>query len=83
MAAYKGQAALIDETAVLNAALAIHTVEAHHASWIRHILGVAPAPAAFDQPKTMQRVLADVKATGFIVAKPTMKTTGSSPSFTG
>lgn len=83
VAAYKGQAARIDETAVLNAALAIHTVEAHHASWIRHILGVSPAPAAFDQPKTMQRVLADVKATGFIVAKPTMKTTGHSPGFTG
>ncbi|MGH2997765.1 MAG: ferritin-like domain-containing protein [Gaiellaceae bacterium] len=83
VAAYKGQAPRIDETAVLNAALAIHTVEAHHASWIRHILGVSPAPAAFDQPKTMQRVLADVKATGFIVAKPTMKMHGHSPGFTG
>jgi rubrerythrin len=83
VAAYKGQAARIDETAVLNAALAIHTVEAHHASWIRHILGVTPAPAAFDAPKSMQRVLADVKATGFIVAKPQMKMQGRSPGFTG
>ena len=83
VAAYKGQAPRIDAKAVLNAALAIHTVEAHHASWIRHILGVSPAPAAFDQPKSMQRVLADVKATGFIVAKPTMKMQGHSPGFTG
>lgn len=83
VAAYKGQAARVDSTAVLNAALAIHTVEAHHASWIRHILGVSPAPAAFDQPKTMERVLADVKGTGFIVSAPTMTMQGHSPSYTG
>lgn len=83
VAAYKGQAPRIQETAVLNAALAIHTVEAHHASWIRHILGVTPAPVAFDQPKTMERVLADVKATGFIVTKPKMKMSGHDPGFTG
>ena len=83
VAAYKGQAGNISSTAILNAALAIHTVEAHHAAWIRHILGVAPAPAAFDQPKSMQQVLADVKATGFLAAAPAMTMQGKSPSFTG
>ncbi len=83
VAAYKGQAGNIDSTAVLNAALAIHTVEAHHASWIRHILGVSPAPVAFDQPKSMQQVLADVKATGFLASAPSTKMSGTSPSFTG
>ena len=83
VAAYKGQAANIDSAAVLNAALAIHTVEAHHASWIRHILGVSPAPSAFDPAKSMDRVLADVKATGFISTHPRMTTSGSSPAFTG
>ncbi|MGI8420715.1 MAG: ferritin-like domain-containing protein [Gaiellaceae bacterium] len=83
VAAYKGQAPLIDTTAILNAALAIHTVEARHASWIRHILGVSPAPAAFDQPKTKAQVLAAVKGTNFIVGSPAMTTSGSSPAFTG
>ena len=83
VSAYKGQAPLINDPAVLKAALAIHTVEAHHASWIRHILGVTPAPVAFDQPKTMQRVLADVKKTGFITAQPTMSHQGSNPNYTG
>ena len=31
--------------AVLGAALAIHTVEARHAAWIRHLNGATPAPA--------------------------------------
>jgi hypothetical protein len=83
VAAYKGQAARIDSKAILNAALAIHAVEARHASWIRHILGVSPAPAAFDQPKTMERVLADVKATGFLGTAASMNAQGSTPAFAG
>lgn len=83
VAAYKGQAAKIDSTAYLNSALAIHTVEAHHAAWIMYILGVKPAPVAFDKPKTMAQVLAAVKKTGFIASKPSMTKQGSSPGFTG
>lgn len=83
VAAYKGQAPKIDSTAYLNAALAIHTVEAHHAAWIMYILGVTPAPAAFDQPKTMAQVLAAVKKTGFISTKPKMTAQGQSPPYTG
>ena len=75
VAAYKGQAPRIQEVAYLKAALSIHSVEAHHASWIRYIVGERPAPVAFDKPLTMSQVLAIVASTHFIVAK--------QPSFTG
>ncbi len=80
--AYKGQAPLIKSDAVLSAALAIHTVEARHASWIRSINGTSPAPRAFDQPASMKKVLAEVAATHFIVAP--RRTGGRGrPPFTG
>ena len=81
--AYKGQAPLIQEVAILKAALSIHTVEARHAAWIRHIAGVAPAPRAFDKPLTKNQVLAIVKATHFIATSPSRPAPTTSPSFTG
>ena len=68
VAAYKGQAPRVKSNAVLGAALAIHTVEARHASWIRDINGAPPSPAAFDAPLSMKQVLAAVKKTRFIRA---------------
>ena len=68
VSAYKGQAPKIKSDAYLAAALAIHTVEARHASWIREIRGVSPAPAAFDKPLTKKQVLSAVAGTRFIVA---------------
>ena len=65
--AYKGQAPLIQETAVLQAALAIHSVEANHAAWIRFIAGENPTyTGAFELPLTKAQVLAAVNGTGFI-----------------
>ena len=87
--AYKGQAPLIKSNAILKAALAIHAVEARHASWIRDLNGAAPAPTAFDKPLSKSAVLAAVAKTKFIVSpakkKPARRrTTGAtSPSFTG
>ncbi|MDQ3672040.1 MAG: ferritin-like domain-containing protein [Actinomycetota bacterium] len=81
--AYAGQAPLVESNAVLKAALAIHTVEARHASWIRHINGAPPAPASFDKPKSMAQILKAVGATGFISTGPGMTREGTSPSFTG
>jgi hypothetical protein len=83
VAAYKGQAGKIESDALLKAALAIHTVEANHAAWIMNIVGMTPAPSAFDQPKSMSQVLSAVKATGFLASQPTMTTRGTSPGFTG
>jgi hypothetical protein len=68
VAAYKGQAPRIQANAILEAALAIHSVEARHAAWIRDINGESPAPAAFDEPLSMRQVLAAVADTRFIVA---------------
>jgi rubrerythrin len=68
VSAYKGQAPKIKSDAYLAAALAIHTVEARHAAWIREIRGVSPVPAAFDTPLTKKQVLSAVAGTRFIVA---------------
>ena len=54
VAAYKGQAPLIASNAVLAAALAIHTVEARHAAWIRDIERRPAGAAAFDKPLTLK-----------------------------
>ncbi len=82
VAAYAGQAPRIRSDAVLDAALAIHTVEARHAAWIRGINGALEAPRDFDGPLSRRRVLARVTRTRFIVAQ-APSDSGSSPSFTG
>jgi rubrerythrin len=78
VAAYKGQAPRIRNDAVLKAALAIHSVEARHAAWIRDIRGQDPAPVAFDKPLSMNQVLARVASTRFIVQR-----RAAEPPFTG
>jgi len=82
VAAYAGQAPRVETDDVLNAALAIHTVEARHAAWIRHLNGNPPAPEAFDKALSMDAVLTAVQGTGFITSMPAMTGNGS-PSFTG
>ena len=68
--AYKGQAPLIQDPAILKAALSIHSVEANHAAWIRFIAGANPTyTGAFETPLTKAQVLAAVTATGFIKSK--------------
>ena len=49
-AAYKEQAPLIKSRSYLAGALAIHSVEARHAAWIRRLAGFLPAAKAFDEP---------------------------------
>ncbi|GAC1316823.1 MAG: hypothetical protein NVSMB25_03300 [Thermoleophilaceae bacterium] len=68
--AYSGQALNIKSAKVVKAALSILTVEARHASVIGLILknsdaGITP-DGPFDTPFTAAKVLAGVKATGFI-----------------
>ncbi len=66
VSAYAGQGPRLKQVPVIQAALSIHSVEARHAAWIRQILGVNPAPNAFDPARSMDQVLA--VAGGFIKA---------------
>ena len=80
VAAYKGQAPHIHSDAYLAAALAIHSVEARHAAWIRRLAGVLPAADAFDKPLSRTAVSHLVRSTHFVTPR-----TGShrSPGYTG
>jgi rubrerythrin len=82
VAAYKGQAPLIASKEVLAAAVAIHSVEARHAAWMRHLFGIVPAAHAFDEPASKPKILRIVASTRFIVSTPKM-TGGAEPRFTG
>jgi hypothetical protein len=84
VAAYKAQAPRIRSRAVLQAAVGIHSVEARHAAWMRHLVGVQPAASAFDQPEARRKVVATVASTHFIVARrPRTERSRRSPNFTG
>lgn len=67
VAAYKGQAPRIYSKPYLASMLAIHSVEARHAAWIRRLAGKLPAPTAFDQPESRGATEALVASTHFIV----------------
>lgn len=82
VAAYGGAAPMVQSKAVLEAAIAIHTVEARHTAWIKNIIGEPPAPVAFYEPMSVSQVLAAVTATGFI-AGPVMTKQGDVPGFLG
>ena len=70
VAAYKGQAPRLRAKRVLAAAVAIHSVEARHAAWMRYLFGVQPAVNAFDDASPKPEVQRVVGATGFIVTRP-------------
>ena len=80
VAAYKGQAPKITSRAYLASALAIHSVEARHAAWIRRLAGKSPVAGPFDEPLSREQVTTIVTRTHFI-----MSTTSQSqgPKFTG
>ena len=73
--AYLGQVGNIKAKPVLVAAGRVLPVEARHAAWIRDIrfkggttVATTPAPAGFEDGFTKAKILAAVKATGFIVS---------------
>ena len=72
--AYLGQAGKIKNPSVLYSAATILPVEARHSAWIRDIRfsggssgATLPAPSAFEDGFSKAKILAAVKATGFIV----------------
>lgn len=59
--AYQGAAQyLIEEDELLAAALAIHSVEARHASYLNGLTGVSPFPAATDTPTSPDEIVAAI-----------------------
>ena len=79
VAAYSAQAPRIRSRPYLASALAIASVEARHAAWIRRLAGVVPAPDAFDEPRSRRATLAIVDQTHFTVRT----TSRRRPKFTG
>lgn len=82
-AAYKEQAPLIKSKSYLAGALAVHSVEARHAAWIRRLAGFLPAAKAFDEPLSNTKVVAIVNSTHFVTLKDPQTTMETSPRFTG
>ncbi len=81
--AYKNQLPLISSGEYLATAVAIHSVEARHAAWIRRLAGIVPAPNAFDEPLDDRRTIALVDSTKFITLHVAKTSTDRDPSFTG
>lgn len=82
VAAYKAQAPLLKAKPYLAAAVAIHSVEARHAAWMRRLFRIVPATTAFDEPIGAREVIRIVNATNFVVGG--VRTTGTGgPPFTG
>jgi hypothetical protein len=83
VAAYKEQAPKIQSRAYLAAAIAIHSVEARHAAWIRRLAGFLPAATAFDMPLDDRQVVDIVNSTHFVTLQTPSTSARSSPGFTG
>jgi hypothetical protein len=80
----KGQAGQIESRGLLAAVLSLHTVEARHAAWVRHIVGILPAASAFDEPASEHRIERIVQRANFASDIPTRLTrTKTRPAYTG
>jgi rubrerythrin len=82
-AAYKEQAPLLKSKSYLAGALAIHSVEARHAAWIRRLAGFLPAAHAFDDPLDNAKVVEIVNSTHFVTLKVPQTSMETNPRFTG
>jgi hypothetical protein len=69
----KTQAVQVDSRELLAALATLHSVEARHAAWIRHIAGVVPAADAFDEPTSKGKVVRLVDSTNFVTSVPRTK----------
>jgi Ferritin-like domain len=64
----KTQAVQVDSRQVLAAIASLHSVEARHAAWIRHIAGIVPSADAFDEPTSKAKVVDLVESTNFVTS---------------
>jgi hypothetical protein len=69
----KTQAIQFDSRHLLAAVASLHSVEARHAAWIRHIAGIVPSADAFDEPTSKARVVRLVDSTNFVTSAPRTK----------
>ena len=83
VAAYKEQAPRIQSKSYLAGAIAIHSVEARHAAWIRRLAGFLPAAHAFDDPLSAQKVVDIVNSTHFVTLQVPQTSTEAAPRLTG
>jgi hypothetical protein len=79
VAAYKAQVPHIVEREYLTSAMAIHSVEARHAAWIRRLAGQPPVSGPFDEPVSRATTKRIVDRTHFVVRT----TSRRGPRFTG
>ena len=77
-----GQTPRITSRGLVTALFSLLTVEARHASWVRHVAGFRPVGPAFDEPKSLAEVDDVVQATGFLGERGTLRARGA-PAFTG
>jgi hypothetical protein len=83
VAAYKEQLPKIESKQYLATAVAIHSVEARHAAWIRRLAGVVPAQHAFDEPLSDAQVVNIVNSTHFVSLSAPVTSSNRKPGFTG
>ncbi len=81
--AYKEQLPKIQSKQYLATAVAIHSVEARHAAWIRRLAEVVPAEHAFDEPLTDAKTIDIVNSTHFVSLHPPVTSSHGKPGFTG
>jgi hypothetical protein len=81
--AYKEQLPKISSNAYLAAAIAIHSVEARHAAWIRYLAGIVPAEHAFDESLPDDQTVQIVDATHFVDLHAPRTSARHAPAFTG
>jgi ferritin-like protein len=66
----KWQAPRLDSRSILAAAATLHSVEARHAAWIRHVVGFQPVTSAFDKPASQHRMAELIASTHFVSSRP-------------
>jgi hypothetical protein len=78
-----GQIPRINSSPLVAALFSLITVEARHAAWVRHVVGVLPVATALDQPKSLSQVNTLIAQTNFMQSDPKTWVTKKSPPFTG